>query len=294
MRDRSSAASGSGFCRGSSHDASSRRTLPCGYPLDDDRDAVRFPGPTRLAVLAAVAAAVLLAATSASAKKSVQLSWMGHEWTVTQGGMAGVAPGRSSNVRIDANGHLHLAITRTGKRVTAAELFSNDEMGFGTYQWEVEGPLDRMDPYAVLGLFPYGPEHGIGRDGENEIDVEFSKWGNSLCGGECNADFTIYPATGNRATGPTEEDYALDLLGGDLLTARVEWRSTGITETVMSGLEPPGTTSNVLETWSYEPSDYLTRIPQQALPVGMNLWSFKRKVATSQAVTILSFGYAPF
>ncbi len=216
---------------------------------------------------------------------------MGHQWTVTQGRMAGVAPGRSSNVSVDANGHLKLAITRTGRHVTAGELFSNDDMGFGTYQWEVEGPLGSMDPYAVLGLFPYGPEHGVGRDGENEIDVEFSKWGNTLCGGACNADFTVYPSTGNRATGPTEDDYAVNLAGSDLVTARIAWQSTAVTETVMAGLEPPGTTQNVLETWTYEPADYLTRIPQQALPVGMNLWSFKRKVASSQAVTILSFDY---
>jgi hypothetical protein len=59
----------------------------------------------------------------------------------------------------------------------------------------------------------------------------------------------------------------------------------------MSGLQPLGSTQDVLESWSYEPPDYLTRIPQQPVPVGMNLWCFKRKVASSQAVTILSFDY---
>lgn len=244
-------------------------------------------------LIAAAVASLGLGVTSASGRARVQLNWMGHDWTVTQGRMAGVAPGRSSNVSVDPDGHLRLAITRSGRRVTAGELFSNDDMGFGTYQWEIEGPIDRMDPHAVLGLFPYGPEHGVGRDGENEIDVEFSKWGNTLCGGACNADFTVYPSTGNGATGPTEHDYSVDLGGGSLVTARIVWRSTGITETVMSGLEPPGVTQNVLQSWTYEPSDYLARIPQQALPVGMNLWSFKRKVASSQAVTILGFNYAP-
>ena len=120
---------------------------------------------------------------------------------------------RPSNVQVDTQGHLHLAITRQGGRVTAAELFSKEDMGFGTYQWQIEGPVDRMDPHAVLGLFPYRPEHGIGRDGENEIDVEFSKWGNTLCGGSCNADFTIYPSSGNLALGPTEHNYSLDPSG---------------------------------------------------------------------------------
>lgn len=110
----------------------------------------------------------------------------GHRWTY-----GGRSSGPTQNVHVDASGHLHLAIARIGRRATAAELFSNDDMGFGTYRWQIEGPLDRLDPHAVLGLFPYGPEHGIGVDGENEIDVEFSRWADTLCGGGCNADFTI-------------------------------------------------------------------------------------------------------
>ncbi len=236
---------------------------------------------------------LLLALAPAPVRAATELAWMGHDWTVTKGGMAGVARGDPSNVYVDASGHLHLAITKHGRRVTAGELFSDDEMGFGTYQWEVEGPLDRMDPHAVLGLFPYGPEDGVGRDGENEIDVEFSKWGDTLCGGSCNADFTIYPSTGHRAVGPVEDDYALNLLGGDLLTARITWSSSSITETVMSGLQTLGSTQDVLETWTYAPTDPLVGIPQHPVPVGMNLWCFKRKVATSQAVTILGFQYQP-
>ena len=241
--------------------------------------------------LVAVAVCLLGGASTAAGRTTTQLNWMGHDWTVTRGRMAGVARGLPSNVRVDASGHLHLAITKEGKRVTAGQLFSNDDMGFGTYQWEIEGPLDSLDPHAVLGLFPYGPEHDVGRDGENEIDVEFSKWGNTLCGGKCNADFTIYPSTGNRAVGPTEDDYSIDLHGGDTATARITWSSIGITETVMSGIQPLGTTQNVVETWTYEPTENLVRIPQHPMPVGMNLWCFKRKVTTSQAVTILSFDY---
>jgi hypothetical protein len=217
---------------------------------------------------------------------------MGHEWTITNGGMAGVARGRPSNVSVDSSGYLHLLITKKHRSVTAAELFSTDAMGFGTYQWEIEGPIDNMDPHAVLGLFPYGPQNGTGRDGENEIDVEFSKWGNTLCGGVCNADFTVYPSTGNFNTGPTEHDFNVNLSGGNQVTARITWSSTAITETVMAGFQPLGTTQNVLQTWTFAPPDYLVRIPQRAVPVGMNLWCFKKKVASSQAVTIQSFQYA--
>jgi hypothetical protein len=234
---------------------------------------------------------LVLGVSPASSRASARLTWMGHDWNVTNGGMAGVARGRPSNVQVDANGFLHLLITRKGSAATAGELFSTDKMGFGTYQWEIQGAVDNMDPRAVLGLFPYGPEAGIGRDGENEIDVEFSKWGNKLCRGACNADFNVYPSTGNRRVGSTENDFRVTLNGGNLVTARVTWSSTRITETVMAGLQPLGTTQNVLQTWTFAPLDYLVRIPQQPVPVGMNLWCYKKKTATSQSVVIRSFRY---
>src|SRR5271166_7183557 len=78
----------------------------------------------------------------AAGHASAQLNWMGHDWTITNGRMAGVARGRPSNVQVDSNGYLHLMITKKRRSVTAGELFSNDSMGFGTYQWEIQGPVD--------------------------------------------------------------------------------------------------------------------------------------------------------
>jgi hypothetical protein len=229
--------------------------------------------------------------TQRTSHSTTQLNWMGHAWTLTNGGMAGVARGRPSNVYLDPSGYLHLTVTKKGRTVTAGELFSNDKMGFGTYQWVVQGPVDNMDPHTVLGLFPYGPEDGVGRDGENEIDIEFSKWGNTLCGGACNADFTVYPSTGNFHAGSTEDDFNMNLNGGDVVTARMTWSSTSITETVMSGSQALGTTQDVLHTWTFAPSDNLVRIPQQPVPIGMNLWCFKKKAASGQSVVVRSFQY---
>jgi len=243
------------------------------------------PQALRTVVLAAGLVLAVLPATSHAST----LDWMGHAWTSTNGAMAGVAPGRPSNVQVNARGYLRLMITKTKRGVTAGELFSNDNMGFGTYQWQIQGPVDNMDPHAVLGLFPYGPAGGIGVDGENEIDIEFSKWSNSLCGGACNADFTVYPSTGNRSVEPTEDDFAVNR--ADLVTARITWTSTSITETVMAGLQPLGSTRAVILTWTFAPADYLVRIPQQPVPVGMNLWCYKKTVASSQAVVIRSFEY---
>jgi len=207
--------------------------------------------------------------------------------------MAGVAAGNPANLFVDSHGYLHLRIVRRGATETASEMFSDDNMGYGTYQWWIQGPVDRMDKSTVLGLFPYGPAHGRGQDGENELDIEFSKWNNTLCGGACNADFTFWPSAGHRSLGPTEKDFNVNLHSGSLTTARLAWTPTSVTGTIMSGLQPIRSTTHVLKTWTFRPSDYLARIPHQAMPVGMNLWCFQSCPTTNQEVVVRDFEFEP-
>ncbi len=221
------------------------------------------------------------------------LTWKEHKWIITNGAMAGLAKGKSTNVFVDQSGYLHLKITKDGGAFTAAELFSQDNLGFGTYQWQMEGPIDKMDPATVLGLFLYGPANGIGEDGHNELDIEFSKWGSSLCAGHCNADFTLYPAPGPTRLGSTENDFHINLHGHNLLTARLLWTSSLVTATVMSGLQPLGNTKHVLHTWTFAPRDYLARIPQEPVPVGVNLWCFKKMPGIEQEVILRDFQFVP-
>ncbi len=136
-----------------------------------------FSGQPRLGLRAASFAGALLVLSIRSDAQAASLTWKGHTWNVTSGGMAGVAAGSPSNVSVDSDGYLHLKITNNSGTWTAAELFTTDRLGFGTYQWQVDGPIDVFDKNVVLGLFPYGPAVGIGADGTNEIDIEYSFWG---------------------------------------------------------------------------------------------------------------------
>jgi hypothetical protein len=148
-----------------------------------------------------------------------------------------------------------------------------------------------MDKSTVLGLFPYGPAAGIGVGGENEIDIEFSKW-NNTCGG-CNANFAFWPNTGYGYLGNASDLFTINLQGGNLVTARFVWRSNSIVGTIMSGLQPVGTTANVLRSFTFAPSNYTQRIPQQAMPLGINLWSFQVPPSSTQEVVIRDFQYVP-
>jgi len=218
------------------------------------------------------------------------ITWSGHQWKVTTGGMAGVAKGDSTNVSIDEKGYLHLRIVERDGKWTASEVFTRERFGFGTYQWIVEGNVYHMDKSTVLGLFAYGPIHHIGLDAENEIDIEFSKWNNTCHG--CNADFTVYPSTGNRkqdGTSAWEDNFRVS--GGAITTARIEWAPEHIVFTLMHGAHALGTTAEVIKAETYA-SDK-KNIPQQAVPVGINLWCFRETPATTQSVIIRSFEFAP-
>jgi len=217
--------------------------------------------------------------------------WKGHTWQPTTGAMAGVVPGDPSNVFVDASGFLHLSITTTGGGWTAAEVFTTDSLGFGTYQWQIAGPIDRMDHTVVLGLYPYGPQAGIGADGTNEIDTEFSFWNDEAP--NVNADWTVYPPT--TAGTVWEDDFSFSLSGGSSTTARMTWGPTSVVGTLMSGFQAIGSTSQVLMTQTYSPASPEQDIPQQPLPLGMNLWCYKAVPSSGQNVEVViqDFQFVP-
>jgi hypothetical protein len=61
----------------------------------------------------------------------------------------------------------------------------------------------------------------------------------------------------------------------------------------MSGLQPIGTTANVLQVLTFAPPDPAARIPQVPLPLAMNLWCFRATPAADQEVVIRSFQFVP-
>src|SRR6478609_7301524 len=94
---------------------------------------------------------VLGALDRAPAARGATISWKGHTWQVTSGGMAGVCQGDPNNVSVDASGYLLLKISHNNGVWTSAELFTTDKIGFGTYQWQVDGAIDMFDKNVVLG-----------------------------------------------------------------------------------------------------------------------------------------------
>jgi hypothetical protein len=233
----------------------------------------------RRSILAAVVMAVALGGIGES--RAATISWKGHTWQLTSGAMAGVCDGDPQNVTIDTDGYLHLRISNNGGTWTASELFTTDRLSFGTYQWQVDGPIDTYDKNVVLGLFPYGPDAGIGADGTNEIDIEYARWGEA---NGPNGDWTDYPASG---TTVGELSYTFSLGGSTLSTSRFVWSSTSIASTLLDDLQAVGSSTGLIKSWTYAPSTPTTNIPQQALPLGMNLWCFDAPPSDGNPVEII-------
>lgn len=118
------------------------------------------------------------------------IQFSGYTWNVKNGSRLGPGPNYWSrnNVWVDANGFLHLKITKdsaTGKWY-CAEVSTQQTFGFGKWQFWVEGRIDKMDKNVVLGLFNYS-----GNDGFDEMDIEWARWGDKTYP-DCN--YTVWPA----------------------------------------------------------------------------------------------------
>jgi hypothetical protein len=209
-------------------------------------------------------ASLLILATTAPAST---IAWKGYTWTLKSATGAGPGPNNwnAGNVFVDANGFLHLKITYNAGAGAwdCAELYTTSNLGFGTYQWQIESQLDTLDPWVVLGLFPYK-----GPDGRNEIDIEYTRWGNAS--GD-NGWWTVYPNSGT-TIGQTHFNFALS---GTYTTSRFTWSSSGVQYWLLGGFQPVGTTLNVINSWNYRPANPNRNIPQKAMPLHMNLWLYQ-------------------
>ena len=155
------------------------------------REKERSMKPYSIAVLVLLPAIAALMAGGNSADAAT-IKFSGHDWQIRPSATnGGPGPNRweEKNVSVDASGHLHLKLTERDGKWYCAELYTRKALGFGLYEFQVVGRLDRLDPNVVFGLFNY-PEPDVGRDGTNEIDIEFSRWGHPSAD---IGNYTVWP-----------------------------------------------------------------------------------------------------
>lgn len=222
-----------------------------------------------------------------SGERIIQFS--GYEWTVRDSSLSGPGPNLWSgrNVWVDENGDLHLLITHDEDGWHCAEVTLTQSLSFGRYQFQVIGPIDHLDPNVVLGLFNYPPEE-VRPDGTNEIDIEFAHWGDPA---NPIGNYTVWPS--QTGLEPTGSSFPV-ALNGTYTTQRFTWTSDTIHYQSMHGHRDDD--ENEFANWSFQPADFAARIPQQPLPVHINLWLFEgQPPSDGQEVEIIiqSFTFTP-
>jgi len=238
--------------------------------------------------------ALLVAASTVAEARTIQ--WKGFTWDVNSGSpMGSHGPGQirgsASNVVIDAHGYLHMKISGAGSTATGAEFNCTKKTGFGSYYYVLDGPITDMERGVVASVFIYGPALRVGGDGEDEIDIEFSKW-NGVAG-DINADFTFYPNTGFGKLGSSYgKNFLIDLHGSKVNTCRIDWTSTTITASIWTGVvASTASTRSAVRTYTYH-GDGRT-IPQSRCPMMFNLWTFGSLPSRPLDVTVRDYKFIP-
>jgi len=189
--------------------------------------------------------ATLLLAGSNSTQRT--LHFAGVDWCVKDGGPWGPGPnywsGSQQSVWLDAAGRLHLKIRKENGRWYCAEVYTQKYTCYGEHRFLVEGMIDKMDKNIVLGLFVYASD-------TQEIDIEYSKWGDA--DKEDVGSFTVQPYTtsGNQHTFISPLDSAQT-------THFFDWQPGYVSFGSMHGhyYAAPNSQKEYIEQWLYSGSD---------------------------------------
>lgn len=219
-----------------------------------------------------------------------RVDFSGYSWRIKGPGVYGPGPNyfsdQAPNVELLESGALALRITRESGRWQSAEVVLERPLGYGRYHFMLDGPVDVIDPNAVLGLFlweyksaPLTPGNSF-----NEFDIELSRWGVPF---NVNAQFVAQPyqTAGNLERFP----FALPQ-GGGPVSFMFDWRPDEVRCAAWRGHASMPTDDNLIHEWVYTGPD----IPRLEEPrVHMNLWLIFGEPPTSgESVETLVSGFA--
>ncbi len=218
-----------------------------------------------------LALSACIAARPNETKRDTTIQWQGYTWIVKSSKSEGPGPNQwdPKNVWIDEKGFLHMKISKVKDQWSCAEIWTTKPLEFGTYQCQVEGAIDTLDPNLIFSMFSYQ-----GPDNIKEIDIEYAKWGNPK---EKNGWWTVYPNDTAGKKGFTGFDFKLH---GTYTTSRFAWTKEGVHYWMLGGHQPIDSTSNLMQEWNYRPATPEHYITQTPMPLHFNLWLFQGKPPT--------------
>lgn len=211
------------------------------------------------------------------------LDFAGYSWDVKAGfgnPGANLWSNDTTDVWVDEGGRLHLTLSRKGNgRWYATEVISKETFDYGTFTFYLEAEPADYDPHVVAGVFLY-------RDEQNEIDLEFSRWGDKE--NYQFGNYVIQPAEhpGNQFRFPV-------LTSGTYTTHRIVWKPDEILFSSWHGHWDEAPDDKIIAQWQYAGK----HIPESnGLRLFFNLWLFRNiapKTDKTEKLTIARFTYQP-
>jgi hypothetical protein len=224
-------------------------------------------------VILRVSAVLLLLATAGCSGREREfeipegarvISFSGYEWVVSTSADQKTGPGPNyfsdseENVWVDNKGRLHLKITYRDGRWNCARVELARHTGYGKYVFYVSSRPDSLDPQVVWGLYTY-------MNDEEEIDIEFSRWGIE---NNHEAQYAIQPSyiPGNKAR------FRMNLKGS-YSTHIFDWTKKWIDFASYQGhILNPVNETRIIARWRYYGDD---NPPDSDEKLKMNLWLFR-------------------
>lgn len=220
------------------------------------------------------------------------LAFSGRTWRVKGPGFFGPGPNLFCDTAnctwVDAQGRLHLTVKNQSGSWYSTEVVLQDVLGYGDYQFTTVGPIHAFDPTVVFGLFIwqygacYDPAYGWWNP-YNEIDVEWSRWGNAANG---PAQFVAQPFDypGNI------ERFSATIGATERTTHAFRWLADRVEFRSWRGGPDDELPTNLIHAWTYTGP----HIPRPEIPrVHLNLWQFSGPPSTNQEAIVESFFFEP-
>lgn len=220
------------------------------------------------------------------------LDFAGRSWRVKGPGFYGPGPNvfcdATQCVWVDAQGHLHLTLANRGGTWRSTEVVLAESLGYGDYVVTTEGRLDLIDPHAVLGIFlwQYGPcwdYSYLWWNPYNEIDIEYSRWGNPANG---IAQFVAQPYDFPGNLVRFDETFA----AGQVVSHAMRWLDDRVEYRVWRGAADEESAATTIHAWTYT-GPHIPRPEQPRLH--LNLWKLAENPASAQEVVFRDFTFRP-
>ncbi len=211
------------------------------------------------------------------------LQFSGFQWDVKAGfGNPGgnLWSNDTADVWVDEKGRLNLTLSKKDNdRWYATEVISQQTFDYGTFTFYLDAEPSEYDPHVVAGIFLY-------RDELNEIDLEFSRWGdheNYQFG-----NYVLQPADepGNHFRFPV-------LTTGTYTTHRIIWKPDEVLFSSWHGHWDEAPEGKIIAQWQYAGQN----IPESnGLRLFFNIWLFRGiapKTDKTENLRVVRFTYEP-